>query len=77
MKVKRRYIITFPKAIVRDPWNYELITRFDVVPNIIAGKIEGDAGILGYEIEGEPHRIDRAIAYLREGGAAVEEAPPE
>ncbi len=38
-RLKKKFIITFPKELVREPWNYNLITRFDIIPNIVAGTI--------------------------------------
>lgn len=72
MRSKKKYIITFPKDLVKEPWNYNLITRFDIVPNIVAGTISEDSAILGYEFDGEDGKLDLAVAYLRDMGVKVE-----
>ena len=72
MRTKRKFIITFPKDLVREPWNYNLITRFDIIPNIVAGTISEDCAILGYEFDGSEEKVDAAVEYLREKGVQVE-----
>ena len=70
--MKRKFIITFPKDLVKEPWNYNLITRFEIIPNIVAGTISEDSAILGYEFDGEEKNVERAIVYLRDKGVQVE-----
>ncbi len=72
MRIKKKYIVTFPKDLVKEPWNYNLITRFDIVPNIVAGTISADSAILGYEFDGEDTKLSLAVSYLREMGVKVE-----
>lgn len=72
MRTKKKFIITFPTELVREPWNYNLITRFDIIPNIVAGTISEDSAILGYEFDGEEAKVSEAIAYLQEKGVQVE-----
>jgi hypothetical protein len=72
MRSKKKFIITFPKELVREPWNYNLITRFDIIPNIVAGTISEDSAILGYEFDGEEEKVTAAIEYLKDTGVQVE-----
>ena len=72
MRSKRKFILTFPKDLVREPWNYNLITNFDIIPNIVAGTISEDSAILGYEFDGEDEKVGLAIEYLREKGVQVD-----
>jgi len=72
MRTKKKFIITFPKSLVREPWNYNLITNFDIIPNIVAGTISEDSAILGYEFDGEEEKVGQALIYLREKGVKVE-----
>ena len=72
MRTKKKFIITVPKDLVKEPWNYNLITRFDIIPNIVAGTISESSAILGYEFDGEEGKIEHAISYLREMGVKVE-----
>jgi len=72
MRSKKKFIITFPKDLVREPWNYKLITLFDIIPNIVAGTISEDSAILGYEFDGEDDKVGAAVEYLRSKGVLVE-----
>jgi len=72
MRSKKKFIITFPKDLVREPWNYNLITNFDIIPNIVAGTISEDSAILGYEFDGEEDKVAAALVYLRDKGVLVE-----
>ena len=72
MRNKKKFIITFPKNLVREPWNYNLITNFDIIPNIVAGTISEDSAILGYEFDGEDDKVAAALVYLRDKGVKVE-----
>jgi hypothetical protein len=72
MRTKKKYIVTFPKDLVKEPWNYNLITRFDIVPNIVAGTISESSAILGYEFDGEDSKLGLAVSYLRDMGVKVE-----
>jgi ABC-type methionine transport system ATPase subunit len=72
MRTKKKFIITFPKDLVREPWNYNLITRYDIIPNIVAGTISEESAILGYEFDGEEANVNQAVEYLREKGVQVE-----
>ena len=72
MRTKKKFIITFPKDLVREPWNYNLITNFDIIPNIVAGTISEDSAILGYEFDGEDDKVAAALVYLRDKGVQVE-----
>ncbi|MHC4960161.1 MAG: NIL domain-containing protein [Planctomycetota bacterium] len=72
MRTKKKFIVTFPKDLVREPWNYNLITNFDIIPNIVAGTISEDSAILGYEFDGEEAKVEAALGYLRDKGVKVE-----
>ena len=72
MRSKKKFIITFPKELVKEPWNYNLITQFDIIPNIVAGTISEDSAILGYEFDGEDDKVIEAIGYLEGKGVRVE-----
>ena len=72
MRMKKKFILTFPKELVREPWNYNLITRFDIIPNIVAGTISEDSAILGYEFDGDDGKVEEAVGYLRDKGVQVE-----
>jgi L-aspartate semialdehyde sulfurtransferase ferredoxin len=66
-----RLFVSFPEELVERPLVYELVKRFDVVPNIRRANVESHSGWLILELAGEPGPRDAAIAYLEELGCSV------
>ena len=67
-----RLFVSFPEALVERPMIYEMIKRFDVVPEHPARERRGALGV------GDPRalrvrtaRVDDAIAYLEGLGCTV------
>jgi ABC-type methionine transport system ATPase subunit len=69
-----RVRLTFPPGPATDPVIYEVVTRFDVVPNIRRAKIENHVGWMVLDIAGEQDALDRAVAYLEARGVDVSSA---
>jgi L-aspartate semialdehyde sulfurtransferase ferredoxin len=66
-----RLFVSFPEELVERPMIYELVKRFDVVPNIRRANVEAHSGWVILELSGAPDARDQAIAYLEELGCAV------
>jgi hypothetical protein len=66
-----RLFVSFPEALVERPMIYELVKRFDVVPNIRRANVETHSGWIILELEGDDDARDDAIAYLEELGCTV------
>jgi hypothetical protein len=66
-----RLFVSFPEALVDRPLIYEIIKRFDVVPNIRRANVEDRSGWIILELAGPHHVCDDAIAYLEELGCTV------
>lgn len=69
---KQRLWLDFPADLVTKPIVYELVKRFDVVPNIRQASIASDSGVMSLEVEGERKTIQQAIAWLEEIGVKVD-----
>src|SRR5262249_24122981 len=66
-----RLFVSFPEELVDRPVVYEVVKRFDVVPNIRRANVEAHSGWLILELGGEQDAIDATIAYLEEVGCTV------
>ena len=66
-----RLFVSFPEELVDRPLIYEIIKKFDVVPNIRRANVEGHSGWLILEVNGEPSQLDAAIAYFEGLGCTV------
>jgi hypothetical protein len=66
-----RLFVSFPEALVERPMIYELVKRFDVVPNIRRANVESHSGWVILELDGELDARQDAIAYLEDLGCTV------
>jgi ABC-type methionine transport system ATPase subunit len=66
-----RLFVSFPEELVDRPMIYEVVKRFDVVPNIRRANVEQHSGWVILELTGAPDQLDRSIAYLEEVGCTV------
>jgi hypothetical protein len=66
-----RLFVSFPEELVDRPMIYEVVKRFDVVPNIRRANVEQHSGWVILELNGEPGHLEGAIGYLEEVGCTV------
>jgi ABC-type methionine transport system ATPase subunit len=66
-----RLFVSFPEELVERPMIYELVKRFDVVPNLRRANVEAHSGWMILELSGAQEARDAAIAYLQELGCTV------
>ena len=66
-----RLFVSFPEELVDRPLVYEIIKKFDVVPNIRRANVEGHSGWLILEVNGEQSQLDGAIGYFEGLGCTV------
>jgi ABC-type methionine transport system ATPase subunit len=69
--VKQRLHLSFPSELVSRPVIYEVVKRFDVVPNIRRANVEADSGWVILELSGEDDAIASAIDYFGDTGVIV------
>jgi L-aspartate semialdehyde sulfurtransferase ferredoxin len=66
-----RLFVSIPEALVGRPLMYEVIKRFDVVPNVRRANVENRSGWIILEMSGPHETCDEAIAYLESAGCTV------
>ena len=66
-----RLFVSFPEEIVDRPLLYEIVKKFDVVPNVRRANVEERTGWLILELHGDQGRLDAAISYLEDSGCTV------
>jgi hypothetical protein len=66
-----KLFVSFPEDLVERPMIYELVKRFDVVPNIRRANVEAHSGWVILELSGASDARNEAIAYLEGLGCAV------
>jgi ABC-type methionine transport system ATPase subunit len=71
-RVRRRIELDFPAKLVTKPFIYELVKRFDLVPNIRRANVTRDFGYIQLELTGGESALKKGIAYLQKQGVKVE-----
>ena len=66
-----RLFVSFPEELADRPMIYEVVKRFDVVPNIRRANVEQHSGWVILELTGSQEELDRSVAYLEEVGCTV------
>jgi ABC-type methionine transport system ATPase subunit len=66
-----RLFVSFPEELVDRPLVYEIIKKFDVVPNIRRANVEGNSGWLILEVNGDQSQLDAAMGYFEGLGCTV------
>jgi hypothetical protein len=66
-----RWFVSFPEELVVNPMIYEIVKRFDVVPNIRRANVEAHSGWVILELRGAEDQRAAAVAYLEEVGCTV------
>ena len=63
--------LTFPPGSATEPVIYEIVKRFDVVPNIRRAAIHDHTGWMVLDLSGSKANLDAATAYLTGLGVDV------
>jgi hypothetical protein len=67
----QRLFVAFPEELVAKPMIYEVVRRFDVVPNIRRANVESHSGWMILELDGPLGARDAAIDWLAAQGCTV------
>ena len=67
-----RLFVSFPEELVERPMIYEMVKRFDVVPNIRRANVEAHSGWIILELSGPHPARDEAVGYLEGLGCIVD-----
>lgn len=70
--VTRRVYLTFTRDLVTQPVIYELVKKFDVVPNIRGASVTEQMGILGLELQADAEAMEKAFAWLKRQGVKID-----
>ena len=71
--VKQRFMFTFPIEKIKDPVIYNIVKKFDLIPNIRRADITDSYSWMILEIEGPKPTLDEAIQWVRKIGVEVNE----
>ena len=72
--IEKRIKLKFSGDSMYDSVSYILVSKFDIVPNVLQAKIDGSGGRMILLIKGSVKKIEDAEEYLRSSGITVEPA---
>ncbi len=70
--MKKRYYLTYPKELVKEPILYYVGQKFKVVTNIRQATVTDAIGLVALELEGAEDEIEKAVKFFRDKGVKVE-----
>ncbi|MBI5327400.1 MAG: FeS-binding protein [Deltaproteobacteria bacterium] len=70
--MKKRYYLTYPPELIKEPVIYQVGKLYKVVTNIRQSSISDKLGLVALELEGEAGEIDKAVKFLSNKGVKVE-----
>lgn len=70
--MKKRFYLTYPPELIKEPFIYRLIKSYDVIVNIRQANISAELGLMSVELEGEANEMEKAVKFLIGKGIEVE-----
>jgi hypothetical protein len=70
--VSKRLELDYPAKLVAKPFIYELVKRFDLVPNIRRANVTLEFGYIQLELKGTAANLEKGMQYLAKNGVRVE-----
>ena len=71
-EVVRRVYLTFNQEMVTKPIIYELVKKFNVVPNIRTASVTEDIGIMSVQFSGKADDVEKALEWAKKQGVKVD-----
>ena len=71
--IDRRYRLWFSGSNMHDSVSYILVSKFNIVPNVLQAKIDGSGGRMILSMKGDEKDIEKAVKHLRSVGIRTEE----
>jgi ABC-type methionine transport system ATPase subunit len=68
---RTRLFVSFPEELVDRPMIYEVVKKFEVVPNIRRANVEAHSGWIILELAGETPQLEAAVSYFEDVGCTV------
>jgi len=71
VRIDKKYLLRFTPSNFQEPVSYELVKRFDIVPNILRAQVDENGGGLILEMNGRVADIEEAKVYMEGLGIGV------
>ena len=70
----RKFSLSFPQKLIREPILHNISIKFGVVFNISRANVNDEMGYIELSLEGTDEALDQAIKYLSDRGVTVNES---
>jgi len=70
--VHKKFYLTFPQTLIKRPILWEMVKKFDVIPNIRTASVSNEIGLMALELEGSDADVIKAREWLTGLGVTVE-----
>jgi L-aspartate semialdehyde sulfurtransferase ferredoxin len=68
----RRVMLKYPEHLIKDPVLFQMVKKFDVMPNIRRARVTDTVGEIVLELEGPESELDAGIRFMEDAGVIVE-----
>ncbi len=68
----QRLELTFPEKLIKKPIIYQLVKKYEVIPNIRRANVDEDFGWMVLELSGDDVKLEQAYKHLQDLGVKVE-----
>lgn len=70
----KRLRLKIPANLIKEPIIYKMVTKFDIVPNILSARIDTDSeGEVEIELKGTPSNLEHGLEFLKKLDIDVKE----
>jgi ferredoxin len=70
--IERKYKLRFNNTNIHDSVSYVLVSKFNIMPNVLQAKIDGSGGRMILSMKGSEKDIENAISYFGSVDIAIE-----
>jgi len=70
--MKKRAKLTFPQHLIKEPVNFTMSKKYDVMPNISRARVSETVGEMVLELEGTEENLNKGLQCLKDRGVTVE-----
>ena len=70
--IEQKYRLRFSGSNLHESVSYTLVSKFNIVPNVLQAKIDGSGGRMILSMRGDENDIANAVVHLRSTGIEIE-----
>jgi len=68
----RKVMLKYPEDLIKEPVLFEMVKKFDVMPNIRRARVTDTVGEIVLELDGPADQLDAGVRFMEARGVIVE-----